>query len=131
MASRSELTCLTQFSWYLNLLNSNFDLWALIWKGIQYYLQQFWFYPDGMAGSNVNFWSFSESTLGQIWSKLIKILNSLGFDVKNMENVNLVWFWPILAFDQPWVEQGHFGHFNLKWHFDLSFCLFFVFLLFY
>ena len=39
---------------------------------------------------------------------------------KNMKNMVLRWFWPALTFGQPRVNQGHFGQFDMKWHFEYS-----------
>ena len=39
---------------------------------------------------------------------------------RNMKNVVSGLFWPILTFNQPRVDQGHFGQFDLKWHFGCS-----------
>ena len=39
---------------------------------------------------------------------------------RNMKNVVLRWFWPTLTFGQPRVDQGHFGQFDWKRHFECS-----------
>ena len=113
MGSGSELTRFAWFSWYLNRLNSDFDPWAIFLKGIQYFLQWNWFYPDRIIGSIVNFWSPQKSTLGQIWSKLTKSSNNFGFDIETWKfsfwwnfdqfcfSVNSGW---LRAFWSLWLE---------------------------
>ena len=54
MGPWSKLMRLAIFSWYFNYLNSDFDPWAIVLNGIQYYLQWHWFYPDQMVASKVN-----------------------------------------------------------------------------
>ena len=37
---------------------------------------------------------------------------------KSMKKVVSAWLWPHLTFGQPRVDLGHFGQFDLKWHFE-------------
>ena len=103
MGSVGELTRFAWFSSYLNRFNFDFDPWAIVLKGIQYFLQWNWFYPNRTIGSKVNFRSPQKSTLGQIWAKLTKSSNNLGFDI---ETWKMSFWW---SFDQFFLSV------NLGW----------------
>ena len=62
-------------------------------------------YSDGRIKIRVSK-AHQESTLGQTWSKLLKISEELEFDIKPRKML----FGE--DFGQPRVDQGHFGHFG-------------------
>ena len=120
MASRNELTRQTWFSRYLNRFNSDFDPWIVVGKGIWSSLQWHWYKPILNVGSKLEFLVPLRVNLESNLVKIDKNLRVTRDWCRKMKNIVLGWFWPILTFSQPKVDQGHFGHFDLKWHFGCS-----------
>ena len=100
MDPKSKLMHLTLFSWYLNYFNSDFVPLAVILNVIQYSSQWPLIYLIKQSDQNSTLGLHKKSTQCEIWSKLIKSSNNLGFDIKAWK---ILFWW---SFDQSWPSAN-------------------------
>ena len=76
--------------------------------------------PVLIVGSKLRFLGPPRVNFGSNLVKVAKNPQEARVWWKNMKGVILCGFWPCLTFSQPKVDQGHFGHFSWKRHFECS-----------
>ena len=116
----SMLMHFSQFSQYLNRFNFYFNTWIIV--GMRIWLSSLWHWFQSILASRSKL-VFLDPPKIDSKSNLVKVAKNLrGAQVryKTMKNVVLWGFWPCLTFGQPKADQGHFGHFGLKWYFERS-----------
>ena len=96
MASRNDLIRPRWCSRYFNRFNSNFDLWVVIGKLIQYSLQWHWFHLVSIVRLKLGFWSSLGVNFRLSLVKVNKKAPIAWIRCRIMKTVGLVCFWPLV-----------------------------------